>query len=253
MQSSSRIIKSKYNMDRAENAWVIDTVITDAEEAEEETEDSGELAEAEYKKKKIINEAQVKQTEIIEQAKKEAEAIKKQAYETGMQAGKEAGYQEGYTLGMSNGYSEGQKESELLKQQGRALIAEAQLEIEQYIQDKKEDLLSLSLHMAEKVIHDHLDHSDEGILELVHPILHQLDREEDFISLTVHPSSKEWVQDHLSALKESYHGVRFAVLKDSQIDPYGCIVESSHKVIDLQVKAQLESMLKEMKETERDV
>lgn len=254
MQSSSRIIKSRHKVDQSNDTWVIDTVLNDTEDSiDDKLDESEEVKEAAIKRKKILNEAQSKKEEMIELAKKEAEAIKQQAYQTGIQSGKEAGYQEGYTKGMQEGYAEGKQESEVLKQQGRDLITAAQLEIEQYVQEKKDELLSLSLHMAEKIIHDQLDHSDEGILTLVHPILHQLDREEDFISLTVHPDSKEAVKEQLTKLKEQYPGVRFSVLQDGNLEPNGCIVESAHKLIDLQVKAQLEAILKEMKETERNV
>lgn len=257
MLSSSRIIKSRHKIAQSEDTWVIDTVLNDIEEyIDEETDEANEpeeIKEAIIQKKQILTEALSKQEEIIEQAKLEAEEIKQQAYQSGMQSGKETGYQEGYTQGMQEGYAEGKQESEVLKQQGRELIAAAQLEIEQYVQDKKDELLSLSLHMAEMIIHDQLDRTDEGILTLVHPILHQLDREEDFISLTVHPASRETVKEQLPNLKEQYPGVRFSVLQDGSLEPNGCVVESAHKLIDLQVRAQLEAILKEMKETERNV
>lgn len=254
MQSSSRIIKSRHKIDQSNDTWVIDTVMNDPQDDfEEELDESDEVKEAAIKKKKILNEALSKKDEMIMLAKQEAEKMKQQAYQTGLQSGKEEGYREGYTQGMQEGYAEGEKESETLKQQGRDLIASAQLEIEQYVQEKKDSLLSLSLHMAEKIIHDQLDHTVEGVLALVHPILHQLDREEDFISLTVHPDSRESVKEQLPSLKIQYPGVRFSVLQDGNLEPNGCIVESAHKLIDLQVRAQLEAILKEMKETERNV
>lgn len=254
MQSSSRIIKSRHKIDQSNDTWVIDTVMNDPQDDfEEGLDESDEVKEAAIKKKKILNEALSKKDEMIMLAKQEAEEMKQQAYQTGIQSGKEAGYQEGYMQGMQEGYAEGKQESEVLKQQGRDLITAAQLEIEQYVQEKKDELLSLSLHMAEKIIHDQLDHADEGILTLVHPILHQLDREEDFISLTVHPDSRKAVKEQLPSLKAQYPGVRFSVLQDGNLEPNGCIVESAHKLIDLQVRAQLEAILKEMKETERNV
>lgn len=254
MQSSSRIIKSRHKIDQSNDTWVIDTVMNDPQDDfEEELDESDEVKEAAIKKKKILNEALSKKDEMIMLAKQEAEEMKQQAYQTGLQSGKEEGYREGYTQGMQEGYAEGKKESETLKQQGRDLIVSAQLEIEQYVQEKKDSLLSLSLHMAEKIIHDQLDHTVEGVLALVHPILHQLDREEDFISLTVHPDSRKTVKEQLPSLKTQYPGVRFSVLQDGNLEPNGCIVESAHKLIDLQVRAQLEAILKEMKEMERNV
>lgn len=254
MQSSSRIIKSRHKIDQSNDTWVIDTVMNDPQDDfEEGLDESDEVKEAAIKKKKILNEALSKKDEMIMLAKQEAEEMKQQAYQTGLQSGKEEGYREGYTQGMQEGYAEGKKESETLKQQGRDLIASAQLEIEQYVQEKKDSLLSLSLHMAEKIIHDQLDHTVEGVLALVHPILHQLDREEDFISLTVHPDSRKAVKEQLPSLKAQYPGVRFSVLQDGNLEPNGCIVESAHKLIDLQVRAQLEAILNEMKETERNV
>ncbi|WP_208558992.1 FliH/SctL family protein [Marinilactibacillus kalidii] len=254
MLSSSKIIKSNnhQHIEQSEDAWVIDTVLSDTDDFSEEVLDENEEA-AIAEKKRILNHAYSKQEELIEAAKEEAEAIKQQAYQTGFQSGKEEGYQEGYTLGMKEGFEAGTQESEMLKQQGRDLITQAQFEIEQYTEEKKEALLALSIHMAEKIVHDQIDQHDEDLLSLVHPILHQLDREEDFISITVHPDAKNTIQAKLASLKSQYIGVRFAILQDPMIEPYGCIVESAHKVIDLQINAQLESMLKEMKEMERSV
>jgi flagellar biosynthesis/type III secretory pathway protein FliH len=250
MPSSNRIIKNTPILEE-DTGWIIDTVFDEYEEevVEENSESAEQLAEAKKKKARILLNAEEEASQILEQAKIEAEELKKVAQEQGYTEGKQQGYEDGF----QNGYLKGQQESDILKQQARVMISEAQEEIENYVQDKKESLLSLSVHMAEKIIHEQLELMPEGIMELVHPILHQLDREEDFVSLTVHPSVRQVLRDKIPELQQSYPGVRFAILADETLEKGGIIIESAHKVVDLQVRKQLEAMLTELKEMERDI
>ena len=257
MPSSSRIIKSKRAKAEETSNWVINTAY-DYKLEEEPTNDfyTEEAAEE-------IEAAQKKSEAIIQSAIEEREALLKEAHadieqmkqDVRMQA-YEKGFKEGYDTGFSEGMATGQKEAtemhaDLMKQ-ARQSITDAQLDIEAYVKEKKDSLLSLSVHMAEKIVHEQLDLSPEGILELVRPILIQLDQKEDYVSLTVHPSKRQFVRDRLPFLEKSYPGVRFSILQDETVLALGCIVESAHKVVNLQVKEQLEAMIHEMKESERE-
>lgn len=255
MPLSNRIIKTKRSSLKEGDEWLIESVIEENDEddllwSQEATQ---HIEEARQKKKKIVGSAEEQANQILQEAKEEAKRLKAEAEKEGYQSGKEQGYQEGFQSGKQEGYRQAQQETEEMKQKAREMISQAQLQIEEYIEVKKESLLSLSIHMAEKIVHEQLYLSPDGILELVQPILHQLDREEDFVSLTIHPTIREVMKERLPELETIYPGVRFALLTDETLEVDGCIIESAHKVVDLQVRKQLEAMMAELKERERDV
>lgn len=256
MPLSNRIIKTKSSSLKEGDEWIIDSIIEDKDDENEfawSQEASQHIEEAQNKKNKIVRNAEEQAEEILEEAQAEAERLKNEAEEQGFKAGKEQGYQEGFKQGHALGITQAEEETRALKQKAREMITEAQVQIEEYVESKKDSLLSLSLHMAEKIVHEQLHLSPDGILELVQPILHQLDREEDFVSLTVHPTIREVMKEKFPELETSYPGVRFALLTDETLEVDGCVIESAHKVVDLQVRKQLEVIMAELKERERDV
>ncbi|EXJ22383.1 Flagellar assembly protein FliH [Alkalibacterium sp. AK22] len=258
MLSSSRIIKSVKASSGEVTDWVIDTAYDylPEEELEQDVtfdEATQKLKEAKQKSSQLIERAQTEKEKLMEEAQQEIDELKQKAYEEAYEKGQNAGFERGFSEGQSQGFKEGQIASQELLNQARQMIRAAQLDIEQYIAAKKESLLSLSVHMAEKIVQEQLDLTPDGILELVHPILHQLDRKEDYVSISVHPSKRKTIRDSIPDLEKNYPGVRFVVFGDDEIDPLGCIVESAHKLVDLQVKKQLEAMVEEMKEREREM
>lgn len=261
--SNKKVIKSHsafFQKDQ-EASLIIDTILEENEEAlfessietSEDVYSKEEIDEELQKGRKIVEEASIQRDEILAKAHADAEKIRLEAKQSGFEEGKKEGFEAGFSSGLKEGFSKGTEKSEEMKQHAREMIVQAQEEIEDYIQENKESLLSLSVHMAEKIVHEHLALTPDGILELVKPILHQLDREEDFVSLTVHPAFRETLQQQLPELVKLYPGVRFAILSDEDIEIDGCIIESAHKLIDLQVKKQLETILSQLKEMERDV
>lgn len=257
MPSSSRIIKSVQVDARQDSDWIIDTAYQYEEEAEEyesyNQEAADELAQAKQKSSQLIQKAQTEKEIMIQEAEEEIARLKEEAYREAFEAGRNDGFTQGFNEGQAQGFEKGKEDSQELMNQARAMITEAQLNIEEYIQEKKDSLLSLAIHMAQKIVQEQLDLTPDGIMELVHPVLHQLDRKEDYVSLTVHSSKRKELRERLPMLEKNYPGVRFVVFGDDNIDPLGCIVESAHKVVDLQVRKQLETMVEEMKEREREM
>ncbi|GEK89357.1 flagellar assembly protein FliH [Alkalibacterium putridalgicola] len=258
MPLSSRLIKSMQTSSSDLNDWVIDTAY-EVQEEEPDTysgsndEARNELELAKQKSLELIEKAQTEKEQLIEEAMQEVEQLKEEAYKAAFDEGKQAGFEAGYKQGNEDGFTAGKQESERLIKVAQQSITEAQLDITKYIEEKKDSLLSLSVHMAEKILHEQLDLLPEGILELVHPILHQLDRKEDYVSLTVHSSMRQTFKNHIPALEKAYPGIRFIILQDDNVEQYGCVIESAHKVVDVQVRKQLDALIEEMKEREREM
>lgn len=263
MPSSSRIIKSVKTQPAASvEDWVIDTAYdyepeedySDNFDSDETSQEAREkLAEARQRSSQLIEKALNEKEHLLSEAEEEIARLKEEAYKEAFENGQQAGYEQGFNEGKSKGYSEGKELSQQLVDQAKAAVSQAQLAVEDYIAEKKESLLSLAVHMAEKIVQEQLEMTPDGILELVHPILHQLDRKEDYVSLTVHSSKRKDIREAIPYLEKNYPGVRFVVFGDDNVDSLGCVVESAHKVVDLQVKNQLQAMIEEMKESEREM
>lgn len=263
MPSSSRIIKSgKTQSATASEDWVINTTydyqtdddfLDSLDDDADSQEARAKLTEAMQKSNQLLEDAMNEKEQLLSEAKEEIARLKEAAYKQAFDDGQQAGYDKGYIDGKNQGYTDGKDLSQQLVDQARASISDAQRDIETYIDEKKESLLSLSIHMAEKIVREQLEMTPDGILELVFPILHQLDRKEDYVSLTVHSSKRKDIRERIPFLEKNYPGVRFVVLGDDNVDELGCVVESAHKVVDLQVKNQLLAMIEEMKESERDM
>lgn len=258
MPLSSRLIKSIQANAQESNDWLIDTAYDVQEDPEddyiEENEEArNELEQAKQKSAQLIEKALTEKEQLIEDAMQEVEQLKEEAYKAAFEEGKQAGFEAGYKQGNEAGFNAGKQESDRLIQVAQQSLTEAQQDISQYIEEKKDSLLSLSVHMAEKIVHEQLDLLPNGILELVHPILHQLDRKEDYVSLTVHSSMRQTIREQIPALEKTYPGIRFIVLQDDNVEHYGCIIESAHKVVDVQVRKQLDALVEEMKEREREM
>ncbi|WP_423189143.1 FliH/SctL family protein [Alkalibacterium sp. f15] len=258
MLLSSRLIKSIQATSQDSHDWVIATDYEVQEEdvdnyIEENEEARDELEQAKYKSAQLIEKALTEKEQMIEDAMQEVELLKKEAYERAFDEGKQAGFETGFNQGKEKGFSTGKKESERLIKVAQESISDAQRDISSYIEEKKDSILSLAVHMAEKIVHEQLDLLPNDIMELVHPILHQLDRKEDYVSLTVHSSKRQKLREQVPALEKMYPGVRFIVLQDDNVEHYGCVIESAHKVVDVQVRKQLTAMIEEMIEREREM
>lgn len=258
MPLSSRLIKSMQASSSDSTDWVIDTAYEVKEEPaddyiEENEEARNELELAKEKSAQLIEKALTEKEQLIDDAMQEVEQLKEEAYKAAFEEGKQAGFEQGYKEGNDAGFTAGKQESDRLIKVAQQSLSEAQQDITQYIEEKKDSLLSLSVHMAEKIVHEQLDLLPNGILELVHPILHQLDRKEDYVSLTVHSSMRQMLKEQIPMLEKTYPGVRFIVLQDDNVEQYGCVIESAHKVVDVQVRKQLDALIDEMKEREREM
>lgn len=260
MPSSHRIIKATQAYSGTRSS-MIDTLMETLEEerldnklsedSSDQTLLSSKIHEARKKSEEIIQEAEQQSQQLLETAQKQAEELKQSAQAEGYELGQQTGYQEGFERGLQEGLEKARQESESMKQHALQIIQEAHAEIQQYQSQKKDELLELAVRMAEKLVHDQLEQSRDGVLSMAKPFLYQLDKEEEFVTLSVHPDSVSIVKEHLDEVKAINPGTRFMVLPDADLEEHGLIIESTRAVVDLQIKKQLDAMLKELKEMER--
>lgn len=212
-----------------------------------------ELRTARKKAQEILAQAEQEKEALLAQTQAEIETLKQTAYEEAYQKGMETGQQEGFNQGYTEATQKATEENIQEKEKIQLMLEETLAEIDQYKYEKKEELIELASHMAAKIIHKEINASDKGILELAQPYFYQIDKDEELVSITVHPSQRELVEKHLPEIERMIPNTRLVIYGDPTIEENGLVMESSKAVIDLQVKKQIEAMLQEFDEMERTV
>lgn len=196
---------------------------------------------------RFLKEAEEEKRTIVEVARQEAATIRARAEAEGFKSGEEQGREVGFQHGYQAGMEVARQEAERLKQGAQAMVAQAAQEVAAFYVAKREEIIELAAQMAEKVIHEKIDMSDERIMRLITPVLSRMEHENKFITLTVTPELVDFVKEKVKDLEESFPLYRFAVLVDATLEENGCVIESSNVIIDLQVQKQLAAMVEELK------
>lgn len=203
----------------------------------ENEENKEEFLEAMSIKQRIIEEAESERKYILQKASEELEDLKKSAFE------------EGYNSGYEKGYIEGKErakiESENIKLNAIKLLKNAQKESEDFLINFREEIIKLAATIAEKIANIAIDTSEENIMNIIHPILEEIENATNVI-ITVNPSKYELLKKNLPSLRERYKQINFNVLKDADIEINGCIIESGNKIIDAQFRNQIISIVNEL-------
>lgn len=219
----------------------------------DETAGTTEFRGAQKKAQALLMEAEQQSQQLIEQAQEEIAELKQKTYKEAFQSGLETGQLEGFQQGYKEAKQQVDAENEQEKEKIQFMLEEALAEIDNYKFDKKDELIELASHMAEKIIHKEINSSDKGILDLAQPYFYQIDKDEEHVSITVHSSQLEQVEKHLPEIERISPNTRFLIYGNPNIEEYGIVIESSKSVIDLQIKKQIEAMLQEFDEMERTV
>lgn len=257
MPSWNRVIKA----DRTSSGTNKATIDTDYEYAKEIVTETPAAEPTEMvsvdEKERILQDAEQKRQELLAATEQEIEHIKEEAYQTSYEQGYAEGTDKGYQTGYEEGYREASEKAHAenieMRKKALEMMNQAHLSIEQYESERKGEFLKLATHMAEKIVNDYIDQKSEGILAIAKPFFYQLDKEEEFVTIAVHPTQREVIEENLTQVKSISPETRFMVLADPNLDEKGMVIESSEAVIDLKIKQQLETMLEEFREMERTV
>ena len=179
---------------------------------------------------------------ILKKAREEAEEVKNEAYQAGLKEGQLDGYQ----TGLENGYQEGIEKAEHLKKNSLKVIEQAKTEMERYQKEKQHEFIELASIMAETIINRELTLSDTELEFLLDPILNKLEKIDNFISVFVTKENQVSTNQYMKNLKETYSDLKYAVLVDESLEKNGCVIETSYEVIDLQLRKQLDVMVKDL-------
>lgn len=189
------------------------------------------------------NEAIAKTNTMIEEAVKLVEDIKKKAYEKG--------YSEGFNKGKDDGYENGKEIAYMtLKEENEEKVAELidmvkliEGEKQYIIDDYESNLKYLALGMAEKIVKQELNISENVILSIVENAIQDY-KNVDWIKIHIPLSDKtvgvEMDNKLIEILKNVSEDVKIERTKDLS---YGdCKIETPDSIVDVGVKTQLDNL-----------
>lgn len=248
MQLSYKIIKNKYisydddgvDIPNVNMSEYIDARIEDDRSNDFLVDDSYNVESIKDEmKKNLLLELEEERQALIEKVLEEAEILKQEAI------------QKGYKLGFEKGYEEGigscQVECHQMKENALSLFEDAKQKVSDYFADKKDMIIRLAGDMAESITHKTIDLSQENLLMLIKPIIQAFEKNESII-ITCHPHNSTYLKSNIRELEITCPNTRFIILKDNNLEKNGCIVETENQIIDLQVKKQIDSIIKDIKE-----
>ena len=210
-----------------------------------------------YKKKQVVVDEE--EEEVKPLTAEEIEQIRQDAYQEGFEHGKqegieaghaeglEQGHQEGLKAGHEEGFAAGQEEG---KQHVEEVIARWQSltdqlynPIERIDSAVEQQLLNLSVMLAESVLRTQLKSNKDSLLAALHESVAALPFNTEFAEIHMHP-------DDLELLKEEYDDEALAeqkwILKpEPNYKPGDVIVATPNSLIDRTVKQRIEQTIDE--------
>jgi flagellar assembly protein FliH len=250
MQSSSRVIKSTViDRNKLIAPPALETVMLKSLEGEYKDfslEDVYEkiTKEANDLKAQILRDAEITSRQITDKAARDAEMLKKSYSEDGFQQGYKKGYQEGYDHGVREANSNAM---EIIKDADEYLKA-CQAAATRYIKETQEDIVTLSVEIAKKILNTELTVNTEAIFKMAQGILSKaVDRRQ--IILKVNPQDFNLIKnrrDELSIYVEDPNNLM--IVADSSIGQGSLKAETSSGFIDGSIDNQLDIILNSLLE-----
>ncbi|MGQ9747046.1 MAG: FliH/SctL family protein [Candidatus Caldatribacteriaceae bacterium] len=184
-----------------------------------------------------ILQAEHRAREILVQAEKEAEAIRKRAFEKG--------WQDGFVVGQREAEKEAQKvleEKITLWERWFAAIRESRKEI---LMNLEEPILEFSFTLARKIIGKMMER-EPFVEDIVRRALQKLSNRERVL-LRVHQNDYVRVKEMKEELLRTIDGLGYLeIQEDPRVEEGGCIVETVFGSIDAQVDTQLSNLREEV-------
>lgn len=239
--SSNVVIKRWVKQDAAgETSIVTSDDYRDHVNLEEQNRHAAEKLEARAKQhiQKLIDDAQDTVDSMLEDAAKEAENIRRKAYE------------EGFAKGNEEALQQEAEHAEIIRRQFAMLLKELRASEESRNATMQENILKLSLKIAEKIVNLSMENDDSVFMGLVKEAVNRLNAKEKF---TIHLNQREYDRFFAEGsgwLSDAIQSASFSVTADASIAPGGITVISQDGVVRAGVDMQLEKLRKALLQEE---
>lgn len=175
----------------------------------------------------------------------EIEAIRRAAYEEGLQEGREAGKAEGYKAGFKSGEADTKAAIIRLGQIARVLLEP----IPQQDDELEQAVLAMVEKICRRIVHRELVLDSSQVLMVVREALDCLHPGAQRIRVHLNPVDAEIVLQGLRAAGELEEGWR--IVPHPTISPGGCVVETDTSMIDARAEKRLASVLQQVYEQQQ--
>ncbi|MDR1463423.1 MAG: flagellar assembly protein FliH [Azoarcus sp.] len=170
------------------------------------------------------------------------EDARSEGYKEGLAEGHDAGYADGFHAGHEEGrdagYREGKTTAEAEAKQLREMIEQLGLAFDRLDADVAEELMSLSIELARKILQHTLALEPETVISAVRAALQHLP--ESRAKIHMHPADAALARKHLDEmLDQSGH----LIVEDDSISRGGCRVETPGAQIDATMETRWRRVL----------
>lgn len=185
----------------------------------------------------IVNDQQNAQREIDEWWQEKQQESQQHAEKVEQQA-KQQGFQTGFTQGLEQAEQDSvEKRLEMTR-----LLEIAYEEKANIIQQAEPFLLSLSVTIAEKVIHNELTHDTQQLLSIIQHALKQVEEAED-VTMQVSPEDYSIIIPFLEELKTyTKADSELKLIPVANLTPGGCRIHTASGSYDAMIDNQLEEI-----------
>ena len=247
MQSSYSVIKSNSVLQGEEK-----TIMTqynrkidfeDADEVLQQDMESTPEVIARYRQmgEDIVNDAKVQRDSIINAANINAVQIEKDAYEKGYSQGKQNGYEDGYKEAYDKNIEAAKAQAADIVSQAMNILNNANNDYEEYLKEKTQEIIHLSMKMAEAVLKTKLEVPD-GISDMVRKAIEGAENTKTFII-----RCNEVHVDELKAKVDKWKVIyaiegNIFVIGDETISPGNAVIERDNGRTEVGIQTGLDKI-----------
>ncbi|MBN1037808.1 flagellar biosynthesis protein [Clostridium botulinum] len=255
MQSSYSIIKKNCALDaekkKISTEYVSKKIELDEnlEEVQEEVYSKEEvdvlIAKYEEIGKRIIQDANNEKQGIILRGTMQAQNLEKEAYEKGYEEGLQNGYDDGYKKAYDENIDLAKAKSQEIIDKAEDVLRSANENYAKYLEDKKSDILKLSLEIAKNILRKELGHEDSMNLLVEEAI--QLSKDEENLIIKCNSIHAEELKSQVNRWKISYSiKDEIFILNDDFIEPGNAIIEKPNGKVIVGFDIGMEAIKKEI-------
>lgn len=227
-------IFEKIEQEQVEEEETLKEPKVDPEELLKRYEDIGE---------RIIQDAKREKQAITLRAQMEANVAEKEAYEKGYSQGLENGYEDGYKKAYEENIDVAKAEAAEIINKAELLLKSAHENYEQYLENKKLEIVKLALEIAENIAQKAL--SKDGAMNSLIEEAFKLSRGEENVILKVNSIHVKELQTQAELWKKTY-GIKneIFVLADDSMNPGNAILEKPSGIVKIGVDIGMEQIRK---------
>lgn len=180
-------------------------------------------------------EAEKKAEEIIQDAEDRRDSIVKEAQEEGFQAG------------FAEGIQKHKEENEQLTQSVLSLIEEMKNMRTDMARRYEEQIVNLSLLIAEKVVYKRATSDKELVLDMLKKSIQHFEGQ-DNIKIRVHPVELDFILENQSEIKKYLDESQTVSIKaDESVEPASPVIEADYSVVDISLEKQFKEIEQQLK------